>query len=203
MLTHDPARSRNWTQAGARVLTEALAPSVIVVTLPLAVAWRATHALAPTLLWGMIVALTSSVLPMGIIVWGSRTGRWDGHHVRNREGRLVPFLALISLSLIGLATLIAAGAPWMVTALDISMILSLLVTGAITVTWKISMHAAVAAGAVAVLALVYGPVLWLLTLVVAAISWSRVAVGDHTPAQVTVGALVGALIGGGAYVLLL
>lgn len=202
MLTHDPAPSRSWTQTSARLLTEALAPSVIVFTLPLAVAWQATHALGPTLLWGVIVALTSSVLPMGIIVWGSRTGRWDSHHVRNREGRLIPFLALITLSLLGLAILVAAGAPWMVTALDISMILSLLVTGVITTAWKISMHAAVAAGAVAVLALVYSPIVWALSLVVAAIAWSRVALGDHTPAQVTIGALVGVLAGGGVYAVL-
>lgn len=187
----------------ARVVTEVLAPWVIVLALPLVVAVQATSEFGSTLLWGSVVALTSSVLPMGVVVWGSRTGRWDGHHVRDRQGRLVPFTALIVLSLLGLALLIAGEAPEKMIALDISMIISLLVTGTITVFWKISMHTAVAAGAVTVLALLYGPSLWWGAPVVLAVGWSRVAVDDHTPAQVIIGALTGAIIGGGSFALLL
>ncbi|MBE9375291.1 hypothetical protein IQ251_12635 [Saccharopolyspora sp. HNM0983] len=181
------------------MLTEVLAPWVIVLLLPLAVAWQATHALLPTLLWGLLVAVTSSILPMGIIVWGARTGRWDGHHVRNREGRLIPFVALLVFSLGGLAALILARAPWLVIALDISMISTLIVTGAITSRWKISMHTAVAGGAVVILAATYSPVFWLLAVLVAAIGWSRVKIHDHTTAQTIGGAIVGAISGGGLY----
>lgn len=189
--------------AAARILTEILAPWVIVLLLPLAVAWQATHALVPTIGWGLTVSLTSSILPMAIIVWGGRSGRWDGHHVRNREGRLIPFVALIGFSTIGLAALLVAGAPWMVTLLDISMLVSLLATGTITAKWKVSMHSAVAAGAVVVLAITYGPIWWLLAILVAAISWSRVEVRDHTPAQVIAGAITGAVVGGGIFALFL
>ncbi|GAA4864105.1 phosphatase PAP2 family protein [Saccharopolyspora rosea] len=186
----------------ARVITEVLAPWVIVLLLPLAVAWQATRSLGPALGWGLWVALTSSVLPMVVIVRGARRGRWDGHHVRDREGRLVPFLVLIALSCAGLAVLLVGGAPWPVVALDIAMIASLLVTGAITAKWKISMHTAVAAGAVVILAVSWGPLCWALLLPVAAVGWSRVRLGDHTPAQTTVGAVVGALVGGGLFALL-
>lgn len=203
MSTHASSPRRNWRTATARLLSEALAPSVIVVVLPLAVAWQATGAVLPTVLWSSVVALTSSVLPMGVVVWGSRTGRWDGHHVRDRRGRLIPFLTLIVLSLLGLAVLVSAGAPWPLVALDIGMVLSLFVTGAITIFWKVSMHSAVAAGATVVLALTYGALWWLLAVVVAAVSWSRVAVEDHTPAQVVGGALTGAVVGGGCFALLL
>ncbi|NYH79050.1 membrane-associated phospholipid phosphatase [Actinopolyspora biskrensis] len=203
MSTRTSTPRRDWRTATARLLNEALAPSVIVVVLPLAVAWQATGAVLPTVLWSSVVALTSSVLPMGVIVWGSRTGRWDGHHVRDRRGRLVPFLTLIVLSLLGLAVLISAGAPWPLVALDLGMILSLFVTGAITIFWKVSVHSAVAAGATVVLALTYGVLWWLLVVAVAAVSWSRVAVRDHTPAQVVGGALTGALVGGGCFALLI
>jgi hypothetical protein len=187
----------------ARVITEVLAPWVIVLLLPLAVSWQATHSLGPMILWGLLVSLTSSILPMGVIVWGARTGRWDGHHVRNRAGRLVPFLALISFSLVGLALLMVFGAPWLLTALDLSMIASLLVTGAITVRWKISLHTTVAASAVVVLATTYDPILWALSPLVAAIGWSRAQIRDHTTAHVIVGAIVGAIIGGGLYAALM
>jgi hypothetical protein len=41
------------------------------------VAWQATHSLVPMSLWGLLVTLTSSILPMGVIVWGARAGRKD------------------------------------------------------------------------------------------------------------------------------
>lgn len=186
----------------ARVTTEVLAPWVVVLALPLSVAWQATHAVGSALLWGLLVSLTSSVIPMGVIVWGARTGRWDGHHVRDRTGRLVPFAALIASSAVGLTLLIAFDAPWLMTALDISLLALLLVTGATTVFWKISMHAAVSAAAVVTLAVTYHPMLWALSAFVVAIAWSRVQLRDHTTAQVVAGAIVGAVGGGGLYAVL-
>ncbi|MEU6270295.1 hypothetical protein [Saccharopolyspora shandongensis] len=197
-----PARPSGKDRA-ARVLTEVFAPWVIVVLLPLAVAWQATRALGPTLGWGLLVSATSSILPMGVIVWGAKTGRWDSHHVRDRAGRFVPFVALIVMSLIGLGLLVAFGAPWLLVALDIAMIGSLFVTGGMTVWWKVSMHSAVASGAVVILAVLYHPAYLVLMLAVAAVSWSRAQLGDHTPAQVTVGAVVGAAVGGGLFAALL
>jgi membrane-associated phospholipid phosphatase len=65
---------------------------------------------------------------------------------------------------------------------------------AITVKWKISVHSAVSSGAVAMLALAYGP--WMLAgyVLVALVGWSRIALRDHTPAQVVAGAALGAAI---------
>lgn len=191
-----------WVDRVARAVTEVLAPSVVVTVLPLFVAWQATRAVGPTLGWGLLVAVTSSVLPMAVIVWGARSGRWDGHHVRDREGRFVPFLTLIALSSIGLALLIVLGAPWMLVALDITMVAALFVTGTITIWWKVSLHAAVAAGAAVVLVVLHGPAWLLSALVVAVISWSRVRLGDHTTAQVVIGSVVGAAVVGGLFAVL-
>lgn len=187
---------------GARLITELLAPSVVVVVLALLVAWKAEHTLAGTLVWGLLVALTSSVLPMAVIVWGARAGYWDGHHVKDRAGRLVPFLALIVLSAIGLGVLVAFGAPWSMIALDVAMLAGLVGTGMITVWWKVSMHTAVSGGAVMILCVVYTPLLLALWLFVVAVAWSRVRLRDHTVAQTAVGALVGAFAGGGIYLYL-
>lgn len=186
----------------ARVITEVFAPWVIVFFLPLAVAWQAAPPIAATLHWGLLVSVTSSLLPMAVVAWGARTGRWEGHHVRNRAGRLVPFLTLIGSSVLGLALLVLLHAPSRLIALDTAILVSLFVTGAITIKWKISMHSAVAAGTVIVLVHTYSPILWLLALPVALIAWSRVQMNDHTTAQVVVGAIVGAAIGGVAYAVL-
>ncbi len=186
----------------ARVVTEVLAPSVIVAVLPLAVAWAATGTLVGALLWGLLVALTSSVLPVLAIVWGARRGHWDSHHVRERRARAVPFVLLIAFSFAGLAVLVVAAAPWPMIALDISMLVPLALCALITWWWKISMHTAVAAGATVVLAVVFTRGFAVLALLVAIVGWSRVHLRDHTPAQALVGAAIGAAIGGGLFAML-
>jgi membrane-associated phospholipid phosphatase len=64
----------------------------------------------------------------------------------------------------------------------------------ITLWWKISVHAAIAAGAATVLLLVFGLALLVVWPLVALIAWSRVQVGDHTPAQVLAGIALGIVI---------
>lgn len=181
----------------ARVVTEVLSPAVIVVALPLAVAWQGTgYRVGPTFGWGLLVALFYSVIPMVIIVRGARRGRWDGHWVRERERRMVPFLFCLVSTVVGLAIMLVGGAPRSVIALAWSMIATLLAVLAITRFWKVSVHATVAGGAVATIALLYGPWYLLLGLGVVLVAWSRVVVEDHTVAQVVVGSLLGPVVGG-------
>jgi membrane-associated phospholipid phosphatase len=186
----------------ARIVTEVCSPAVVVVLLPLAVAWHATgHQLGRTVLWGLVVAVFSSVLPMVFIVRGARLGRWDGHHVRNRDGRTVPLLLCLGSTALGLAILLFGHAPDDVIALDVAMLVTLFACTIVTRWWKISLHSAVAGGAVATLALLYGLLLLLLTPFVVLIGWSRVAVRDHTVPQVIAGALIGPILGGAVFLL--
>jgi hypothetical protein len=186
----------------AQVVSEICSPAVVVLVLPLAVAWHATgHRLGPTALWGLVVALFSSVLPTAFIVRGARLGRWDGHHVRNREGRLVPLALSLASTVVGLAVLLAGRAPRDLVALDLAMLATLLVCTGITQWWKISLHAAVAGGGAATMVLIYGP-WWLGTVpVVALVGWARVRLADHTVAQAIAGALTGPVVGGVVFVL--
>ena len=190
----------------ARWATELLAPWVWVLTLPLALAWDATgHRWLPALSWGLLIAVTGSLIPMAVIVRGARRGEWDGHHVTNRAGRRVPLLvAGLSLGR-GFVVLLAGGAPAALVALAASMLASLVVAVAITFGWKfkISLHAAVASAAVVVLTLTYGPWALLLALLVAWVAWSRVALRDHTAPEVLAGLAMGVVVGGGGYWVLL
>ena len=187
----------------ARIITEALSPAVVVILLPMSVAWSSTgHDVPRTVLWSTVVATFYSVLPMIFIVRGARRGRWDGHHVRDREHRFVPMLMCLASALAGLVILLLGDAPREVIALSWAMIITLLVCILITRWWKVSLHATVAGGAVAMLTLLYGP--WLLTLVllVGLVCWSRVRLTDHTATQVVVGALLGPIIGGAVFLVI-
>jgi membrane-associated phospholipid phosphatase len=73
---------------------------------------------------------------------------------------------------------------------------------AITFVWKISIHVAVAFGAVVILALVFGPWLYLTGVAAVAVAWSRLVLRAHTAAQVIGGALVGAFIAGAVFIVL-
>ncbi|MCK2237732.1 MULTISPECIES: hypothetical protein [unclassified Crossiella] len=189
-------------RAVARLATEILAPWVWVLGLPLVVAWQATgHQFGATLLWGLIVGVTGSVVPMIVIVRGAKKGAWDGHHVTNREGRIVPFAACIGSLAVGWVALILGDAPHQMISLAAAMLLTLVVSLLITfgAKYKVSLHGAVAAGAVVILAVVYNPWALVLTLLVVWVNWSRVVLRDHTTGQVLLGTVVGLIAGGGGY----
>ncbi|SFQ29957.1 phosphatase PAP2 family protein [Amycolatopsis rubida] len=188
----------------ARAITEILAPWVVIVALSLAMALKSTASPWLALLWAAVVAVFSAGVPMKFITRGAKAGRYDTHHVNNREGRGPVLLVCLVSTAIGLTILLAGSAPPAMVIMTWAMLAVLVVTGAITVAgWKISMHAVVSAGGVAMLAFLYGPWALLLLLLVALVSWSRVVLRDHTPGQVAAGGVAGFVVCGALFLWLL
>ncbi|MFI9388251.1 hypothetical protein [Kutzneria sp. NPDC052558] len=194
--------TRSFRRSAARAATEVFAPAVVVVAVSFAVGLHAGDTLGAGLLWGLLAALFSSVIPFGAILLGVRRGRLTDHHVGKREQRRIPLLIALASVLVGLAVLAVAGAPREMLALVTAMFVSLAVTLVITHWWKVSAHAAVASGAAAIVALTYGPALLVSYVAVAIVGWSRVVLRDHTVAQVLVGAVLGLLVGGSVFLVL-
>jgi len=195
--TATPARRRH-----ARLITEVLAPAPLAVVLLTFVAWHSAKSASTAILSAVIAVLFGSVLPFLYIIRGVRRGRWANHHVPERELRSPPLLVGLASVVICLGLLTWLGAGRQLLALVGAMIAGLTVSLAITQFWKMSIHAAVGAGTVVILMLVYGPwaaVAWPLA---GAIAWSRVVLGDHTLAQVVVGCGIGAAVAGLAFSLL-
>jgi membrane-associated phospholipid phosphatase len=90
--------------------------------------------------------------------------------------------------------LLALDAPRQLVALVVAMLAGLAATLVVTLWWKLSLHTAAAGGTVAILALTFGPTLTLALPVVAVVAWSRVRLGDHTPAQTLASAALGGLV---------
>jgi hypothetical protein len=116
--------------------------------------------------------------------------------VRVRAQRRTPLLIAIASVTAGLLLLALVGAPRDLVALVAAMLVGLTASTAVTLFWKISFHAAVAAGAVVILAHVFGPAWLALAPLVGLVAWSRVASGDHGWAQVAAGAALGGLTAG-------
>jgi membrane-associated phospholipid phosphatase len=185
----------------ARAVTELLAPANLAVAQLLLVSWHSSPGLAG-LGWGLLTATFCGLIPYGIVIAGVRSRRWTDRHVRVRQQRPVPFLAAIASFLAGLALLVALGAPQPVVALVVAMLTCLASTMFVTLWWKLSLHAAAAGGTVAILVLTFGPLLLLALPVVALVAWSRIRLGDHTPAQVLAGAALGGLVATTVFILL-
>lgn len=187
----------------ARVLAEILAPAVLVAGIMITIALASSSTLLSALLWAAVSTIFCSVFPIWYMARGAKAGKWDTHHVRNRADRFLPLAVSIGSVLLGLLILILGGAPTAVIALVVAMLGLLVIATAITQAWKISLHAAIAAGVVAVLATTFGPLWWCALVAVALVSWSRVHTDDHTLLQVLAGSALGILTCGGLYLSLL
>ena len=151
----------------ARGVTETLAPANLVIGLLILVAWHSASSTTARVGWGLGAALFAGVLPPAYLLRGARQGRWEDHHVGEREKRPKVILAILGSVLVGVVLMVVLGAPRELLALMGAMAAGLVVTLAITLVWKVSMHAAVASGTAIILVLVFGPVLNVLWTLVA------------------------------------
>ncbi|MFJ9442897.1 hypothetical protein ACIRRH_13635 [Kitasatospora sp. NPDC101235] len=178
----------------ARRITDGLEPkNVIIVLLPLLGGLRYGW---PGIGWAVFAVLFAAVVPTLFIRRGMRQGTVADRHVGHRQRRLTVLPFIMGSVLLSFAVMIGLDAPADLTALVLAMFASLIPILVITAWWKVSVHTAVATGAVVCLAIALGPLWLLLGPLVPAIGWSRVVLRDHTTAQTAVGAVVGALTAG-------
>jgi membrane-associated phospholipid phosphatase len=186
----------------ARLATEVLAPAPTAAALLVAVAWRSASGTAQGAGWALLAVLIVILVPLLYVVRGVRRRRFSDHHVGVREQRPLPLLVGVASVLIAWALLAAAGAPRDLVALVGAMAVGLSASLLVTLVWKISVHAAVSAGAVVILVLIFGPALLILASLAVLVGWARVELGDHTPPQVVTGAGLGAFVAATIFTLL-
>ncbi len=202
MTANFSASPRAWQQRVARTLTNVLAPVPVGILALVLIAGRYTASARSAFAWVAVSVLLVTLVPLAYIVYLLRRGEVTDLHLNRREQR--PRIILVSLVswAVALAVLIGFRAPWQLVAFLAAGLLAFVVSGAITLRWKISFHTGVASGVVAVLTLIFG-VGTLVTLpLLAVLAWARVELRDHTAAQVIAGVLVGGGVSGGAYSLL-
>ena len=176
----------------AKHVTDVLEPkNWIIATLAL-LGWGADRLAG--LGWAAFIALFTAVLPTLFIQFGIRRWNWSDRHVGVKRERLVA-MSFITLSVaVGVALMIALGAPHAMTGYIIGMFASAVVIAMITLAWKISVHCAVASAGALIVALTFSPYILGAYGLVALVAWSRVELGDHTPGQVIGGTALGAVV---------
>jgi hypothetical protein len=186
----------------AHVVSEVLAPAVLVGALLIAVGWHAGEQAGVSRWWGLPGAVFAAAIPLAYVLRGVRQGRLTSHHIPERAHRRVPLLFGIASVAVGLTLLILLDAPREVIALLAAGGAGLVVFTVVTLWWKMSIHAGVAGGTAMVLVVVYGPVALIAAPFALLSCWARVRLSAHTPAQVVAGALVGTAIAGTVFPLL-
>jgi membrane-associated phospholipid phosphatase len=131
---------------------------------------------------------TTAVLPTLFVYAAYLAGLISSPDLPRRSERLQPALFTTLCVVAAYPLLRGVGAPSVFLSIDAALAVQMAVLGVVTVWWKISYHAAGAAGlALVALALgdlsVAGPLLTLPALV----GWARVRLGRHTPSQVVAG----------------
>jgi hypothetical protein len=175
----------------ARLLTNVLNPFFIFTALYALVAMG--EASVPKATLYVAVELAAAAFVVGYVFLLRRRRRVGDFWISGRRQRLVPALVLLGALVALLAALALLGAPVTLFLTTLSMGLASAAVAATTLVWKASAHSAVAGHAAVAGLLVLGPPGLLFALVLPAVLWSRVATGDHTPAQALVGAGTGAV----------
>lgn len=195
-----PIQPRTWQDIAARVITEVLAPSVLIVILFLAIG-LAVGGFPAGFLWGLAGAFFASIAPMLVILIGVLRGRWSDRHLTVREHRTVPLIIGFGLVILGLVLFVLLGAPPDIIATQAAMLAGVIVSTSITLVWKVSFHTGVAAAVAFILTAALGPLMVLSYPLLAAIGWARVHLRDHTVAQVVAAMPIGALCAGLTFLL--
>lgn len=177
-------------RAVAKVVSDVGDPIVLVVGVVVVVA---VHGAGLARGLGLAAAMGTVLagIPYAVLRLGMRSGRFGGRHVPDRGERPVLLLTGAACVVAALTIGRALDAPRELLALVAAMLAGATVTLLITLFWKISMHAGVAAGTLVSLVVVLGPWVWLAAPLVGLIGWARLALHVHTPAQVVAGTIVG------------
>lgn len=178
----------------ARIVTEILAPIVLIVVLTVVVAVHAAGDVWAGLRYATVVIFFAGALPYAILILGVRRGRLGDRHLTKREER--PLMMLIGLVSVvtGFVVMRATAAPAELFALVVAMVAGAAVALAVSIWWKISIHTACVSGSVAVLAMLVHPAMLALAPLVFLTGWARVILRDHSLSQVVAGGVVGALV---------
>ncbi|GAA1266256.1 hypothetical protein GCM10009665_64120 [Kitasatospora nipponensis] len=176
----------------ARTVTDTLQPrNLLLAGLPM-LGWSAAG--APGAAWGLFTAVFTGLLPAWFIAHGVRRGSWTDRHIADRHQRTAVFLVILAGSAVALATLRLGHAPRELLAAAGCLLAVTVTLLAVTPLWKISVHAMVAGALAAMLLHTLGPTGWPAPVLAAAVTWSRVTLGDHTRAQALAGAATGAAL---------
>lgn len=173
----------------ADVISEIGGPAPLLTAMLLEVGLMA-GAVLPT----VVAVITMGVLPYAVTVALARAGRVGDRFVADRRQRTPILVGTLVVFVLGAVAVWALDSPAALRALVITAVCGLLVVTLITLFWKISVHATLAAMFAGLQIVLFGG--WGLfgLFVLAAVLWGRHRLQAHTIAQLAAGTALGATL---------
>ena len=190
-LTDSPSRL---APRVARVVSEVLAPIVVIPLVTIVVSVHSADTLLRGLGFAAVAVFFAAGLPYLALLAGVRRGRFADRQVRVRAQRPALLAFTLASVVAGLVALQMLQAPRDLFALMAAMVAGMAITLLVSNFWKISIHTSCVAGVIASLALLVDASAWWLSPLVVLTGWSRTLLRDHSIAQVAVGTIVGAVV---------
>jgi hypothetical protein len=185
----------------ALLISAGLSPFCTVPCFILLVVIRYTSTLAEVARFWLVASVFVVGIPAVNILTRIRNGEASDIHLANRQQRITPFLLGFTSALIGSLILLWAGAPRPVVVLAVAYLVASLITIAITLFWKVSIHTALNAGCLTAALLLFRGAASPFIVLLAPLVWARVRRGRHTMAQAILGIPLVAVIAFGVFYL--
>jgi membrane-associated phospholipid phosphatase len=178
----------------ARLTTNVLNPFLVSGIVMVLLAVETTSGALDAVKWALI-SLALSVLPVfSVVFYLVRRRKMDGFFTNPRGQRNVIYILASALGAIGCGLLWYLKAPEVLAVTFTAGLISIVVFMVINYFWKVSLHTAFTAAAVAIIIIVYGTAAAWTIVFLPPVAWARIKLAQHTVAQVITGGLLAAAI---------
>lgn len=178
----------------AKLTSNILNPFLVSLVIVVLLAAESTSRVFDALKWSLI-SLAFSMLPVFVvIVYLVHNEKLEGISISVRRQRDKIYLLASACAIVGCVVLSYLGAPLVLVASFVAGLSALVIFMCINLWWKISVHTAFVSAFVIILIVLYGLVGIAAAVLLPLITWSRIELEHHSPAQVAAGALLAALI---------
>jgi hypothetical protein len=160
----------------------------------LIVSLRVSDSIFEAVEYWAVTGLFFCVLPLGDVLLRIKKGITKDIHIDERKDRIIPFLITLASSIAGLSAVSFLGFPKEIQAVSWAIVLTGAIITAITLVWKISLHAAGISAIVTALIVFLGLPAVVLVLFIPAVFWARLTLKKHTIWQLLAGSGLSVLV---------
>jgi membrane-associated phospholipid phosphatase len=178
----------------ANLTSHILNPFLVSLVVILLLSFESASSTADALKWSLILIAVGILPVFSVMVYLARRGRLDSIFTSVRGQRTKVYVLATVCAVVGGVVITCLGAPLVLRATFVAGLSAVVVFMCVNLWWKISLHIAFVAASVMALIILYGPIGALSVVFLPLIGWARIELGDHSPAQVAVGAILAAVI---------
>ncbi len=185
------AHNRTGLVKSARIFSNIVSPPVMFALLGIAIPLK-TLPFWPGFGWAAVYGLLVSLAPILVVLYLLKTGRISELHMSDTRERHLPYATAVVFAFLAFGIVSWFDGPELLRCLLIFNIIELAALGLINIWWLISIHTTGVIATWLIVGLVWG---WMASLIVVplviGVSWVRLYLRRHTPAQVLAGFALG------------